>query len=93
MGPVSTVIVTFDTNCTVLRDRNGNNLRILKIPNPEIDPRRLELCTAIGIERIEIMNDMSITSLNFMRNIRVRPLTEGRFISLLITFFCFSSIS
>lgn len=73
-GPISSVVVTFDRNCTVLRDRNGNNLRTLKISSSgsNIDPQRLELCTAIGIERIDIMNDESITSLSFMRNIMVR---------------------
>lgn len=70
-GPVSTILVTFDRACTVLRDENGNDLRILRIPLSYPDYQRLELCTAIGIERIEIVNSLSVTNLQFMRNIRV----------------------
>ena len=56
----------------MLRDEEGNDLRILSIPLVYSDYQRLELCTAIGIERIEIMGSLSITSLQFMRNVRVR---------------------
>ena len=71
-GPPFTISVTFDRNCTVLRDEEGNQLRILSIPQPYADYQRLELCTAIGIERVEIADDLSIQSLQFMRNVEVR---------------------
>lgn len=70
-GPVTTVSVTFDRACTVLRDENGNDRRILSIPQSYPEYQRLEDCTAIGIERIEIVNSLLITDLQFMRNIRV----------------------
>ena len=66
-GPLFNTSVTFDRNCTVLRDTNGRNMRILSIPHLYPDYQRLELCTAIGIERIEIANDTTITDLQFMR--------------------------
>lgn len=70
-GPVSTVLVTFDRACTVLRDLNGNDMPILSIPRLYPDYQRLELCTAIAIARIEIVNSLEITNLQFMRNVRV----------------------
>ncbi len=74
VGSPATASVTFNRSCNVLRDNGGNNMRILSIPDQYTDYQRLELCTAIGIERIEIVNSMSITSLDFMRNINVSPL-------------------
>lgn len=70
-GPSSIILVTFDRNCTVLRDGRGNDLPTLSIPLMYTDYQRLELCTAIGIKRIEIVNSLSITNLQFMRNINV----------------------
>lgn len=70
-GPPLTVSITFDRNCTVLRDSRGEQLRILNIPLGYLDYQRVELCTAIGIERIEIANAESIRDLQFMRNVEV----------------------
>ena len=72
-GPVSTILIMFDHNCTVLRDSDGNDISVLTLPNSDLVPdlSRLELCTAIGIERIEIVNAPSLTSLSFMRNVEV----------------------
>jgi hypothetical protein len=53
----------------VLRDGNGNNQRILSIPQGYPEYERLEDCTALGIERVEI--GATIMNLQFMRNIRV----------------------
>lgn len=76
-GPMSTVLITFDRACTVLRDQTGNDLPILRIPRSYPDFQRLELCTAIGIGRIEIVNSLAITNLQFMRNVRVSGGREG----------------
>ena len=73
VGPLTTASVTFNRSCNILRDNGGDDIRVLSIPDQYTEYQRLELCTAIGIERIEIVNSMSITSLEFMRNINVSP--------------------
>lgn len=65
MGPLSATLVTFDRSCTEFSSG------ILSIPSRYPDYQRLELCTAIGISRIEIVDSLTITNLQFMRNIRV----------------------
>lgn len=75
-GPVSTILVTFDRACTVLRDADGNSVRILNIPQGYPEYQRLEDCTALGIERVEIVG-APIVNLQFMRNIMVSLLGVG----------------
>lgn len=64
-------MVTFDRTCSVWRDENGYNLRELSVPSALRDYMRLGLCTAIAIERLEILNSPEITDLLFMSNITV----------------------
>jgi hypothetical protein len=64
-------MVTFDRTCSVWRDENGYQLRELSVPSALSDYQRLLLCTAVTIERLEILNSPDITDLTFMSNITV----------------------
>ena len=64
-------MVTFDRTCSVWRDENGYDLRELSVPSALSDYARLGLCTAITIDRLEILNSQDITDLIFMSNITV----------------------
>ena len=70
-GEEAIVIVTFNRTCSVWRDENGYDLRELSVPRALSDYARLGLCTAITIERLEILNSLDITNLIFMSNITV----------------------
>ena len=64
-------MVTFDRTCSVWRDENGYDLQELSVPSDLRDYARLRLCTAVDIERLEILNSPNITDLIFMSNITV----------------------
>ena len=53
------------------RDENGYDLHELSVPGGLRDYARLGLCTAIDIERLEIINSPTITDLIFMSNVTV----------------------
>lgn len=64
-------MITFDRTCSVWRDENGYELHELSVPTDLRDYARLGLCTAIDIERLEIINSPTITDLIFMSNVTV----------------------
>ncbi len=70
-GEEAIIMVTFDRTCSVWRDKNGYPLRELSVPSALGDYQRLGLCTAVTIERLEILNSPDITDLTFMSNITV----------------------
>ena len=65
------ITVTFDRTCSVWRDEKGYQLRELSVPSALMDYERLGLCTAVAIERLEILNSPDITDLIFMSNVTV----------------------
>ena len=64
-GPETRIVVLFDRTCSVWPSS------VLNVPSGLKDYERLGLCTSIAIERLEIVNSMDITSLEFMSNITV----------------------
>lgn len=70
-GEEATIMVTFDRTCSVWRDEDGYPLRELSVPSALRDYQRLGLCTAVTVERLEILNSPDITDLTFMTNITV----------------------
>ena len=70
-GNEAVITVTFDRTCSVWRDENGYPLRELSVPSALRDYERLGLCTAVTVERLEILNSPDITDLVFMGNITV----------------------
>lgn len=70
-GEVAIIMVTFDRTCSVWRDENGYPLQELSVPSALRDYQRLGLCTAVTVERLEILNSPDITDLTFMSNITV----------------------
>jgi len=69
---MSNLYVVFDRTCRVLIGPDGTQQTILRIPSEFPNYPRLELCTGLeDISRTEITNNQNITSLSFMRNIRV----------------------
>lgn len=72
-GPPATVLIDFDRTCSVWLDEEGNTRRILEVPADLPDYTRLGLCTAVTVERLQILDSEAITSLWFMENITVSP--------------------
>lgn len=70
-GEEAIIMVTFDRTCSVWRDESGLDLRELSVPTALRDYQRLGLCTAVTVERLEILNSPDITDLTFMSNITV----------------------
>ena len=70
-GEEAVVMVTFNRTCSVWQDENGYDLRELRVPSALRDYQRLGLCTAVTVERLEILNSPDITDLTFMSNITV----------------------
>jgi len=68
-GPMSVTMVTFNRTCSVWRDTSGTQRRVLRVPLEFPNHSKLGLCTAIGIGRLEIVDSLSITSLEFLGNI------------------------
>lgn len=69
---MSVTMVTFNRICSVWRDTSGTQRRVLRVPLEFPNPSKLGLCTSIGIGRLEIVDSLSITSLEFLGNITVR---------------------
>ena len=70
-GPPATVLIDFDRTCSVWLDEEGNTRRILEVPADLPDYTRLGLCTAVTVERLQILDSEALTSLQFMENITV----------------------